>query len=337
MQYRRSGGMVDALDSKSGAVKGMWVRVPPPAHMHKVVAVIGPTASGKTDAAIDIALAFGGEVVSADSRQVFRGLNLGTGKVTAAEMRGIPHHLIDVADPTESFGADQYRRLATEAIDDIVSRNHLPIVCGGTGFYVDAVLTDMTFPQVLPNVELRESLKDLSAAELFARLQALDPRRAETIDPENPVRLIRAIEIAAALGAVPEATTTPADRYDVLRIGLLVPEPARTELITKRLLARLDAGMLDEARRLHAPADGSPGLSYERMHELGLEYRYMAEHLQGHISYDEMVSTLATRIRQYARRQMTWFKREPRIVWFDPTDPATKANIAELVSDFLRR
>lgn len=328
--------MVDALDSKSGAVKGMWVRVPPPAHMNKVVAVIGPTASGKTDAAILIALAHNGEVISADSRQVFCGLDLGTGKVTAEETRDIPHHLIDVADPKEAFGVARYGILATQAIDDCLAQGKLPIVCGGTGFYVDAAVTDVTYPSVPPNMKLRNELEALGAATLFERLKIIDPRRAETIDPENPVRLARAIEIATALGSVPESVV-PNDRHDVLRIGLLVPEPTRTQLIERRLHARLDAGMLDEARRLHAPSDGSVGLSYDRMRELGLEYRYMAEHLEGRISYDEMVATLATRIRQYARRQMTWFKRDPRTVWFDPTDPTTAAKIAELVSDFLAR
>lgn len=293
----------------------------------KIIAVVGPTASGKSALAVEVARLVGGEIVSADSRQVYTGLDIGTGKVTKREMRGIPHHLLDVASPKRTMSVVQYERLATHAIRDILKRGKVPVICGGTGLYVDAVLTDASFPAVPPNATLRKNLEKFSVAELFEKLQKLDPIRAETIDGKNPRRLIRAIEIATALGSVPtRASAKP--RYDVLVIGLTLPREELLERIRTRLLARMRRGMVAEARHLRAE-----GLSWKRMESLGLEYRFLAQFLQGKITKEEMFSLLEIAIRQYAKRQMVWFKRNEKIKWFAPKD--TK-KVFMLVTKFLK-
>ncbi|HAT68310.1 MAG TPA: tRNA (adenosine(37)-N6)-dimethylallyltransferase MiaA [Candidatus Yonathbacteria bacterium] len=280
----------------------------------KVIAVVGPTASGKTDLAVEIARRFNGEVISADSRQVYTGLDIGTGKATKREMRGVPHHLLDVMNPKRTMSVVQYERLATRAIRDILKRGKVPIICGGTGLYIDAVLTSASFPAVPPNATLRRTLAKLSTTELFEKLSALDPERAENIDAKNPHRLVRAIEIATALGSVPSRTpATP--RYDALTIGLTLPREKLGERIHARLLARMRRGMVAEVTRLRVE-----GISWKRLEALGLEYRFLAQFLQGKLQKDEMLRDLETAIRNYAKRQMVWFKRDKNIHWLAPND-----------------
>ncbi len=292
--------------------------------MPKVIAILGPTASGKTALSIKIAKALGGEIISADSRQVYKELDIGSGKVTYAEMDGIPHHLIDVADPKETFSAAEYVRLGRETLDAVLARHKIPILVGGTGFYIDALLGTITLPDVPPNPALRLELSALSLEELNARLKKLDPERAETIDTKNPVRLIRAIEIAQALGTVPK--TSEQSLYDVLYIGITFSLDELNEKIHTRLLERMKAGMLEEAKHLH-----EGGLSWERMEELGLEYRYMARHLQGQISYDEMLTELESEIRHYAKRQITWFKHNKNIHWMAPEETTS---VIQVIKNF---
>lgn len=271
-------------------------------NLSKIIVVCGPTATGKSDKAVEIALARNGEVISADSRQVYRGLDVGSGKITQEEMKGVPHYLLDVADPSDIFSVEDFVRLGEEAISDILSRGKLPIICGGTGFYIDALVHGTQFPEVAPDDELRKELGLLPLEELQARLQELDPDRYASIDTQNPVRLIRAIEIATALGHVPPVIKE--SKYSIEYVYLDFPDDILKERISTRLLKRLEAGMLDEAARLH-----EEGLSYERMKQLGLEYRYMAMHLLEEISYDEMVTQLTSKIWQYAKRQRTWFRK----------------------------
>jgi len=294
----------------------------------KVIAVVGPTASGKTALAVEIARLVGGEVISADSRQIYTGLDIGTGKVTKSEMRRVPHHLLDVASPKRTVSVVQYERLATRAIRDILKRGKVPIICGGTGLYIDAVLTSASFPAVPPNPTLRKTLEKISTEELFEKLRILDPARAESIDAKNPRRLIRAIEIAAVLGSVPPRTSAE-PRYNILTIGLTLPREKIAERIHIRLLARMRRGMIAEAKRLH-----NEGLTYKRMESLGLEYRSLAQFLQNKISKEEMLITLETAIRQYAKRQMVWFKRGENTKWFAPSDTQ---KIFILVTKFIER
>jgi tRNA dimethylallyltransferase len=279
-------------------------------------------------------------VISADSRQVYKGLNIGTGKITKKEMAGVPQHLLDVANPKQRFSVIQYRELAREKISAIFSRGKLPILCGGTGFYISALVDGTILPDVPPNPKLRARLNKETSETLFNMLLKLDPRRAKTIDPKNSRRLIRAIEIAKVLGKVPnlQLTTDNQQPYKILQIGLALPHEELKKKILSRLLARLprrsrrakggiSQNMIAEAKQLH-----TKGLSWKRMEELGLEYRYLALFLHSKITKEEMVTKLQTEIWRYAKRQMTWFKRDNRIKWFKPTEEKT---VERVIKKFL--
>lgn len=275
----------------------------------KVIVIVGPTASGKSAYAVQLAKKIGGEVISADSRQVYKGLDIGTGKITKKEMRGVPHHLLDVESPKKVFTAQQFVEQGRAAIEDIMARGKTPIICGGTGFYIDALLGRMPLPNVPPNRALREKLEKKTAPQLFKMLQKLDPRRAKNIDAQNPVRLVRAIEIATKLGKVPvpKPEVLP---YTIEWIGLNPHDELLRNKIVKRLAERMKSGMVPEARKLH-----SKGLSWRRMHALGLEYRYLALYLQKKITKAELTEELEKRIWHYARRQRMYWKRNKDIVW----------------------
>jgi tRNA dimethylallyltransferase len=293
----------------------------------KILVILGPTASGKSDFAVEIAQKYGGEVISADSRQVYRGLNIGTGKITSAEMRGIFHHLLDVADPNEQYSVAGFKRDAEKAIADILSRGKLPILCGGTGLYIQAIVDNMLPPEMPPDEALRKELAVKTAAELFSLLQKLDPKRAATIDAKNPRRLVRAIEIVYRFGSVPKLPDIP-KKYRALQIGIQTNKETLRGRIDARLKTRLNEGMIKEAAKLH-----KNGLSFERMDELGLEYRYLAKYLRGEITRDEMKDKLAIKIRQYAKRQMTWFKKDRRIRWLSLEE---KSEIFSAIDNFLK-
>lgn len=295
----------------------------------KIIVICGPTATGKTSLSIDIAKKYNGEVISADSRQVYIGLDIGSAKVTKEEMEGITHHMIDVADPQEVFSIQQYVQMATSIIDDIHRRKKNIIICGGSGMYIDSLIHGTQFPKVPPNNLLRARLEQKSTSELYSLLLEKDPRRAQTIDPDNPVRLVRALEVIDAIGAVPKIKKE--SKYNVLLIGLDIPKEELNKRIQQRVLDRFEyKDMLQEAIDLYAN-----GLNYERMEKLGLEYRYMARHLQRKISYDEMVSELTIKTIQFAKRQRTWFKRNKDIYWFNPIK--TDNNIDLIVSKFLEK
>ncbi len=279
----------------------------------KVVVIVGPTASGKSAYAVKLAKKIRGEVISADSRQVYKGLDIGTGKITKKEMRGVPHHMLDVVSPKKVFTANDFVTQGRRAIEEILQRGKVPIICGGTGFYIDTLLGRIAVPKVPPNPKLRKILEKKTVAQLFAILKKLDSRRARDIDAKNPVRLIRAIEIARALGHVPRSNPDPLP-YPVEWIGIQMPETKLRARIHKRLHARMKSGMLAEARRLHNPPTGG-GLSYKRMHALGLEYRYLALFLQKKLSKQNMLAELEKDIWRYARRQMGYWRRNKEIVW----------------------
>lgn len=274
----------------------------------KIIVIVGPTASGKSDLAVKIAKEKNGEVISADSRQVYKGLDIGTGKITKKEMKGVPHHLLDVVSPKQTFTVALFKRKAEKAITDIISRGKIPIICGGTGFYIDALVFDMDIPEVPPNKVLREKLEKKSLEQLFKELQKLDPERAEEIDVKNKVRLVRAIEIAKTIGKTPKIKKS--DKYDVEWIGIDWPDEILKERIHTRLIKRIKSGMIKEAQNLH-----EKGLSYKRMEALGLEYRYLARFLKNEITCEQMISELSTKIWQYAKRQRMWFKRNKDINW----------------------
>lgn len=290
-----------------------------------LLVICGPTATGKSDLAVELAKKFNGEIISADSRQVYRGLDIGSGKITQDEMCGIPHHLLDIADPKDIFSVDKFKTLAQKAIADIVSRGKLPIICGGTGFYIHYVIDDVSVVEVAQNESLREELSKKPPAELFSLLQTLDPYRAENIDAQNPVRLVRAIEIATALGKVPPVSTN--SPYSVLQIGIDLPDEELKNKIKTRLEKRLSGGMIEEVQGLVAG-----GLSWQRLSAFGLEYRYIASFLKKEISVSEMKEKLLSEIWHYAKRQRTWFRKDKRIQWFSPNE---KEKIEDAIKSFL--
>ncbi|MCP6720437.1 MAG: tRNA (adenosine(37)-N6)-dimethylallyltransferase MiaA [Patescibacteria group bacterium] len=293
-----------------------------------IVAIVGPTASGKSELAVKLAEEFNGEIVSADSRQVYKGLNIGSGKITKKEMSGIPHYLLDVASPKRTFTAAEYQKLGKEAIEKILAKGKLPIICGGTGFYIDALIHGYKLPSVKPNQKLRRELEKQSAEKLFSKLQLLDPERAITIDKYNKRRLIRALEIVIETGKpVRPLEQEKKTSYRVLKIGIRLPPEELKSRIKKRVEKRIREGMIKEVENLH-----KRGVSWRRLDELGLEYRFISRYLRGLITKKEMIQILEKEIRQYAKRQVSWFKRNKEIHWLKTAKEAEK-----LVKKFILR
>ncbi|MBP9822449.1 MAG: tRNA (adenosine(37)-N6)-dimethylallyltransferase MiaA [Candidatus Pacebacteria bacterium] len=282
----------------------------------KIIVIVGPTASGKSDLAIKLARKFKGEIISADSRQVYRGMDVGTGKVTKKEQRLAHHHLIDVANPKKIFTVSDFKKLGEKAIKEIISKNKMPIIVGGTGQYIDTLVYNFSLPEVPPNYKLRAKLEKQSTEQLFEQLQKLDPERSGNIDSKNPRRLIRAIEIITATGQ-PVGRIKQESPYDVLWLGL---NPKGLEKrISTRLSARIKQGMIAEVKKLR-----TGGISWQRLYDLGLEYRWVGQYLQNKITKDEMTIGLDQAIHQYSKRQMTWFKRNKNIHWVKNLTSATK-------------
>ncbi len=288
---------------------------------NKVIVILGQTATGKSDLAVKMALRLrsgrsgsedpsgsmrsstqklrGAEIIPADSRQVYKKLNIGTGKITKSEMHGVPHYLINIVEPNRKFSVSQYKKLADRKIKEILSRGKTPIICGGTGFYIDAVVNGQIFPEVPPNLALRRKLVQKPTIVVFRTLMKLDPKRAKSIDPNNKVRLIRAIEIAKALGKVPKIKINE-PKYDFIKIGLFLPKDKLRKNIEKRVKKMFEAGLLKEIKKLK-----NAGVSKNRLKEFGFEYN--------NPTYESVVSESI----KYAKRQMTWFKRDKEIKWFD--------------------
>jgi tRNA dimethylallyltransferase len=283
----------------------------------KALILVGPTASGKSALAVKLAKRFNGEIVSADSRQVYKGLDIGTGKITKREMQGVPHYLLDITSPKKVFNAQDFIDHASEAIEDIRSRGKLPIIVGGTGFYIDALVGRIDLAKVEPDAELRARLDKKTPEQLYEMLQKKSPARARSMatpsERNNKVRLIRALEIASAKGYAQKLPRSDLGRKsEYLWIGIAPGLQVLDNKIQKRLHERLKGGMIREATKLHAA-----GLSYKRMAELGLEYRSLARYLQKKISRKGLEDELFVAIRRYARKQITYWKRNKDINWFE--------------------
>jgi len=321
---------------------------------NKLIVILGPTASGKTALSIKLAKKFNGEIVSADSRQVYKGMDIGSGKVTKKEMVGIPHYLLDVVSPKTRFTVAQYQKLALKKIKNIQKRGKIPILVGGTGFYIQSVIDGIVIPQVKPDWKLREKLSSQPLPELVKRLAVLDPVRAGNIDPNNPRRVIRALEIVLKTGnPVPQIDQLQIDRlpmsisFEVLQIAVKKSPTELKNLIHKRLMKRLvrrcrastnrspastastekiaESPLINEVEKLH-----KSGVSWKRLEEFGLEYRYVAQYLQNKISEQEMINKIQIESEHYAKRQMTWFKRDKNIKWiknYKATEKLTKKYI----------
>lgn len=299
----------------------------------KAICVVGPTASGKSDLAVEIAKEFNGEIISADSRQVYKGMDIGSAKVPLIKKEdglyyeNIRHHLLDVADPKEQFTVQDYKNLAQEAIKEITERNKLPIITGGTGFYINALVYNTQIPEVPPQDELREELSKKTTEELYKKLKKLDPERAEKIDENNKHRIIRALEIIKTTGKPVPKLKNQESPYDSLFIGIKISRKELKERIEKRLEERLKGNLINEIKNLY-----EKGISWERLESFGLEYRYVAQYLQDKISEEEMKERIINEGYKYAKRQMTWLKRNKEIHWMELKE---KNKIIPIIQNFL--
>jgi tRNA dimethylallyltransferase len=303
--------------------------------MKRLITILGPTASGKTPLAVALAKCIGGEIISADSRQVYRRMDIGTGKDLAdytinnnREPITIPYHLIDICEPGTKYNLFQYQQDFNRAYQDIVSRGKMPILCGGTGLYIEAVLKGYQLSPVPQNPELRTSLEGKSLEELTEMLRELKAKNGSvmhnTTDVDTAQRAIRAIEIEVGQ-ALPQSLPEREKKQEgvggeSLIIGVNIDRELRREKISRRLKARLDEGMIDEVRGLL-----DSGIAAEDLIYYGLEYKYLTEYVIGQLSYDEMYRQLEIAIHQFAKRQMTWFRGMERrgftIHWIDATLP----------------
>ncbi|MCB0199290.1 MAG: tRNA (adenosine(37)-N6)-dimethylallyltransferase MiaA [Anaerolineae bacterium] len=300
-----------------------------------LIAVLGPTAVGKTAISLQLARQFDGEIISADSRQIYRGLDIGTDKIGLAERSDVAHHLIDVVAPDQILTLAEYQRLAFAAVDDIHRRGRTPILAGGTGLYVRSVLDGLGIPEVPPNLALREELDAYVAANgaeaLHARLAALDPDAAARIDYRNVRRVVRALEVCLVTGqpiSVLQRATPPPWR--ILRIGLTRPRAALFERIDRRVDEMMARGLLAEVESLLVAGFGPelPALT-------GLGYRQVIQHLHGELSLEEAVEEIKRQTRRFVRQQYTWFRLDdPRIRWFD-LEQARYADIVAFVANWL--
>jgi tRNA dimethylallyltransferase len=286
----------------------------------RLLVVLGATASGKTRLGVELAKRLGGEIVSADSRQVYLGMDIGTGK-DLHEYDGVPYHLIDVAPPGHEFNLFQFQRLFLACFADISGRGLLPVLVGGSGMYLDCVLRGYRLTEVPENPQLRRELSLLSMDELTERLRMSNPKLHNRTDLTEHPRLIRAIEIAEFRGEESE----PWPEIEPLTLGIRWERSALRERITKRLKERLAAGMIEEVERLH-----QQGTSWEQLEFYGLEYRYLARHLKGELSRNDMFQKLNSAIHDFAKKQENWFKRMEshgtRIHWLDGAgDPLSEA------------
>jgi len=354
---------------------------------NKILVILGPTSSGKSDIAIKLAKKFNGEIISADSRQIFRGMDIGTGKIERDKSReksdieefreprsrkgkaglwtafGIPHYMIDIVSSHTDYNVVKFKRQAEKIIADILRRGKLPIICGGTGFWIKAIVDNVNFPEVKPDWELRKKLEKYSAEKLFLMLKKLDPKRAKDIDAKNKVRIIRAIEIAKVLGRVPVLSNSklvirnsdknnpnyqlPITNYQFLQIGLKLPREKLYQNIEKRVRARFKQGMIKEVEKLHRA-----GLSWKKIQSFGLAYFWIPLYLQKKLNKSsalrnseslalgreklsfekkELIEKVIQAEKKYAKRQITWFKRDKRIRWLENYKEIEKA-----VRTFLR-
>lgn len=292
----------------------------------KLLVIVGQTSSGKSALGVYLAKKFNGEVISADSRQIYRGLNLASGTITKKEMEGIPHHLLNILSPKSTYTVAQYQKRAIKTIKEIHKRNHLPFLVGGSPFYVYSVVDNLNFPKIKANTVLRKQLEKLSIETLLKHLQKLDPERAKNIETKNKRRVIRALEIIHATGLPVPKQQTPSPLFQTLLIGIKRDTKELQKSIEERFNARLKQGMIDEIEKLHAA-----GVSYKRLRELGLEAKYIALYLQGTLSKEKMQKQILSATFKFSKRQLTWFGKDNRIHWI------TQRKEAEaLVRKFLR-
>ena len=293
--------------------------------MDKIIAITGQTASGKSEMSVSLAILFSGEIVCADSRQIYKDISIGAAQINEKEMNGIPHYALDIASPKEVFSVAQYQKIALEKIADIINRARVPFVVGGSGMYIDAITNNPQYPKIGPNQKERRELENKSADELFLELKNLNPKRAQTIDKKNKRRLIRALEIQKAKGAIPRLKNNPI--YNCLKLSIKIEKEELNKRIETRFYKALKQGHIEEVKA----AREKYNLSWKRIDELGLSYKWIGRFLQGNITREEMKQKSVASIRQYAKRQATWFNKDVNIVWIK-----TETEAEEKIKEFLR-
>ncbi|MCS7172639.1 MAG: tRNA (adenosine(37)-N6)-dimethylallyltransferase MiaA [Armatimonadetes bacterium] len=294
-----------------------------------ILAIVGPTAVGKTEVAVLVAERVGGEILCADSRTVYRGMDIGTAKPSPQLRARVPHHLLDVADPHEVFTVQRFQQLAREVLVQVRARGRVPVLVGGTGLYVRAILDGLQIPPVPPDWELRRRLEEEEYRHpgvLYARLREVDPESASRIHPANLRRLIRALEIWHHLGVPPSQIRSRGPEEPSLRVGLTMDRGMLYTRIDRRIEEQLQAGFVEEVRRL---LEGGVPPSAPALQALG--YREIAAYLRGEVSLAEAISRWRRNTRRYARRQLIWFRADPRIQWLDVTGLPPEAVAGHLV------
>jgi len=302
----------------------------------KLIVIVGPTASGKSDVAIELAKRVDGEIVSADSMQIYKGMDIGTAKVTPDEMQGVPHHLIDIIDPAEPFSVAEYQKMARQVIEEISKRGKMPILVGGTGLYVRSVIDRLEFPagDIASEVrkKLEEKARDEGAAALYKELIEKDPAAAEIVHPNNVRRIIRALEVIELTGRpfseVHRHWKVRDSLYDLAMFGLTMDREKLHERINRRVDLMIEAGFLDEVKALL-------GAGYEKFltSQQAIGYKELSGYLKNEVSLGEAVDTLKARTRQYAKRQLTWFRADPRVHWIDVDEKPTIVVAEEILSE----
>ncbi|WP_139368253.1 tRNA (adenosine(37)-N6)-dimethylallyltransferase MiaA [Evansella clarkii] len=292
--------------------------------MMKLIVIAGPTAVGKTDTGISLAKAFNGEVISGDSMQVYKGMDIGTAKVTPEEMDGIPHHLIDIKDPRDSFSAAEFQERARQLIEEINNKGKLPIIVGGTGLYLNAVIFDYDFSETEGDLEYRKEMEEFArqhgAEALHNKLKSIDPASYGQLHPNNVRRIIRALEVYKLTGKTIAERPGQPDKspYDTALIGLTMERELLYERINKRVDLMVDQGLIEEAERLyHAGIKDCQSVQ-------AIGYKEIYEFLEGRLSREDAIELLKRNSRRYAKRQLTWFRNKMDLTWFDMTGDREK-------------
>ncbi|MGA8944212.1 MAG: tRNA (adenosine(37)-N6)-dimethylallyltransferase MiaA [Thermoactinomyces sp.] len=298
----------------------------------KLLVIVGPTAVGKTRLSIRLAKRFHGEIISGDSMQVYRGMDIGTAKIMPEEMEGVPHHLINICDPGQMFSVQEYQRLARQKIAEIAERGQLPMLVGGTGLYIESVVHDYAMPSVKDNPALREELKMVAQREgkeaLYQKLKAVDPVQAGKLHPNDTRRVIRALEVFYLTGKpFSELNRKGTSPYNALWIGLTMPRELLYERINQRVDDMIASGLVDEVKRLW-----SKGYRLHLTSMQAIGYKEIMNYLEGAISFGEAVEMIKQGSRKYAKRQLSWFRRLSEIHWFDITNAKSFQEIEQLIA-----
>ncbi|MGF2615747.1 tRNA (adenosine(37)-N6)-dimethylallyltransferase MiaA [Rossellomorea vietnamensis] len=302
----------------------------------KLVVLIGPTAVGKTASSIHLAKRFNGEIISGDSMQIYKSMDIGTAKITEEEMEGIPHHLIDIKEPQESFSAAEFQELVREKISEIHSRGKLPLIVGGTGLYIQSVIYDYQFTDTPGDEEYRVNLEreanELGNQEVHRRLELVDPRAAANIHPNNIRRVIRALEIYHCTGKTMSEYQENQQKellYDVSLIGLTMDRELLYSRIDRRVDSMIEQGLIQEVKSLF-----DEGLKNAQSIQ-AIGYKEIYEFLEGKVSLEDAVENLKQNSRRYAKRQLTWFRNKMDVEWFDVSNPRENNKKIEEISDFV--